>query len=365
MFVELVGVLGTMGASHQQRALHLDPFGLALIALGAAMVAIARHWPWVAFTVALATTAAYVTLGYPTDSPHFLGLLVTAYLVPVAGARWRAGIFAVATIVAFAATAPVTRNPASWAWPTLALVTAVALVVGQVTVELNARAEARAARAHEEAARRRLADERLAIARELHDVVSHSIAMINVQAGVAVHVMDERPAQAREALLAIKAASRDAMQDLRAILGLLRDASDPESFAPAPGLAQLSDLIDNIRQAGIQVSFDDAAPGGLPAMIELTVYRVVQEALTNVVRHAPGADARVRVACAEGRLLVEVENGKPRSAAATTDGRFGSGHGLEGMHERVAAAGGQLETLPGPQGGWIVRAWLPVGRSPA
>jgi signal transduction histidine kinase len=357
--VELVAVLGTLGASHQAQAAHIDAVGAALIAAAAAMVAVARRWPSAAFGVALATTVAYVVLGYPTDSPHFLGLLVTAYLVPQVGHRGRTGVFVVLTLASFAATDPFTGNPASWAWPALALITAIALLAGQATAELNARAEARATRLREEETRQRLATERLAIARDLHDVVSHSIAMVNVQAGVALHVIDERPEQAREALVAIKAASHDALTDLRAILGLLRDGSEPEAREPAPGLAQLPDLVAAVGRAGVTVALDDGLSAPLPQALDLTAYRVVQEALTNVVRHAPGASTHVRIERDGSAVRVEVENDRPPQGRAP-EPAAGAGLGLAGMRERVVAVGGELESGARPDGGFRVVAHLPL-----
>jgi signal transduction histidine kinase len=188
--------------------------------------------------------------------------------------------------------------------------------------------------------------------------VSHSIATINVQASVALHVIDERPEQARDALATIKAASRDALRDLRGILGLLRDADEAEPRAPAGSLAQLPELVDRIRRTGVDVSLrrdEDGAP--LPAPVDLAAYRVVQEALTNVVRHAPGAVARVGVRRAGVELLVEVEDD---GGAPVVEGRQGAGHGLLGMRERVHAVGGTLDAGPRAERGFAVRARLPL-----
>src|SRR5262249_80932 len=174
-----------------------------------------------------------------------------------------------------------------------AVIVLAALIVGQAIAESRARADARAREAQEAEAQRRLAEERLRIARELHDVVSPSLSMINVQAGVAVHVMDDRPDEARAALVAIKSVSRDALRDLRSILGLLRQTDDAEPRGPAAGLDQVPALADNVRRTGVRVTLDLARANGgpLPPGIDLTAYPGIQEGPTNVVRHPPAAAA--------------------------------------------------------------------------
>jgi len=191
--------------------------------------------------------------------------------------------------------------------------------------------------------------------------VSHSISMINVQAGVAVHVMDERPEEARAALIAIKGVSRDALRDLRSILGLLRQTDDAEPRSPVAGLEQVPALADNVRKTGVRVALDLGGANGraLPPSVDLTAYRVIQEGLTNVVRHAPGAAATVTVRREPGALLVEVTD-DGRASGAAAESRHGAGHGLAGMGERVRAAGGSLEAGAVPGGGFSVRASLPL-----
>jgi signal transduction histidine kinase len=173
--------------------------------------------------------------------------------------------------------------------------------------------------------------------------------------------MDERPQEARIALVAIKAASHDALGDLRAILGVLRDTDDAASRRPAAGLAQLGELVESVRRAGVEVDLRlDLGSSPLPAALDLTAFRVVQEALTNVVRHAPGAAAAVSVQRGPDSLSVAIESDRGRPDALNGEGRKGSGHGLEGMRERVRAAGGSLEAAEVPKGGFAVRATLPL-----
>ena len=357
--VELIAVAGTaLGPTRRGRP--ADALAIALVVVAAAMVAIARRWPLPALLVSFAATLAYYALGYGTDSSFFVGLLATAYLSATAGARLRTAVFALAIPAAFLAASQLgLASDRAGALPFSVIVVG-GLIAGQAAAEYRARAERRTERAREEEALRRLAEERLRIARELHDVVSHSIAMINVQSSAALHVMEERPGQAREALLAIKSASHDALRDLRGILGLLHQADDEEPRGPAAGLSEVGTLVDSVRRAGLQVAMEMDGDGGrLPSAIDLAAYRVVQEALTNVVRHAPGAAATVAVHRKPDLLLVEVRD-DGRSEPQAAGGRQGAGRGLAGMRERVQAAGGVLEAGPRPGGGFTVRARLPL-----
>jgi signal transduction histidine kinase len=340
------------------RGRHGDTLAAVLILSAAAMVVFARRWPVPAVAVSLAGTGAYFALGYATDTSFFIGLAVTAYRSASAGGRGRSALFAVATAAVFVGSsfAGHTFNANDGVW--VSVIVVAALLVGQVVAELGARAERQAAKAHEEEASRRLAEERLRIARELHDVVSHSMAVINVQAGVAAHVIDEHPEQAKQALLTIKSTSQTAMRDLRAILGLMRESGEPEPLVPAPGLNEIDALVERVRGSGVHVELDvDRPADAVTPGAALTAYRIVQEALTNVVRHAPGASAQVRVRLTPEAIVVDVENdGEGRQAPE----QAGAGHGLAGMRERVRAAGGSFDAGPKAQGGFSVHATLPV-----
>ncbi|WP_030022054.1 sensor histidine kinase [Streptomyces monomycini] len=229
---------------------------------------------------------------------------------------------------------------------------------------IRERAE-RAERTREEEARRRVAEERMRIARELHDVVAHHIALVNVQAGVASHVMDSRPDQAKQALAHVREASRSALDELRATVGLLRQSDDPRApTEPAPGLGVLDQLVDGFVRAGLPVTLDvPEATDALPAALDLTAYRIVQEALTNVHKHAgTGARATVRIARDTDALTVTVldDGGATGPDPAPRPLDPGGGHGLIGMRERVAALRGTAETGPRPAGGFQVRVRLPL-----
>lgn len=209
-----------------------------------------------------------------------------------------------------------------------------------------------------------VSEERLRIARELHDVVASSFATISVQAGVAVHVLEEQPAQAVEAVKAIKSASKEALCELRAILGMLR-TDDDEAQPAAPGLERLDALAARTTAAGVTTRVRLLGqPRQLPAVVDLTAFRIVQESLANVLRHAGAASAIVTIGYERDGLTVEVEDngcGETHSNCAPSEG---SGNGIIGMCERVVAIGGEFEAKPRPDGGFRVRARLPVlGRS--
>ena len=212
-------------------------------------------------------------------------------------------------------------------------------------------------REHAEAAQRAISDERLRIAQELHDVVAHSMGVIAVQAGVGAHVIDTDPAEAKRSLEAISTTSRSTLTEIRRLLGVLR-ADDEGGYEPAPGLADLDRLVSDIRGAGVTVEVRiDGDRHELPPGVDLTAYRIVQEALTNVLKHAGPASVTVTVGYEPDAVRLEVvDDGRG------VNGRAGrGGHGLVGMRERVGVYGGMLETGPRVGGGFRVAARLPYG----
>ncbi|NIK62431.1 sensor histidine kinase [Kribbella shirazensis] len=234
--------------------------------------------------------------------------------------------------------------------------------------ELEERA-LRAERSRDEEAQRRVIEERLRIAHELHDVIAHHIALMNVQSGVAAHVLRTQPDEAEHALALVRSGGRTVLQELTVLLGVLRRSGSPLPTAPAPSLNELGALIHSFSAAGVEVDWTPpSALGDLPDVIELTAYRIVQESLTNVLKHAPTASARVRITRAPGSLTIAVTDTGPsrlrpnesRPAATPAITHLGAGHGLIGMRERVTAVGGELVTGPEPSGGWAVRAVLPL-----
>jgi signal transduction histidine kinase len=220
-------------------------------------------------------------------------------------------------------------------------------------------------RAETDRSQRALAEERLRIARELHDVIAHTMSVIAVQASVGAHIIGARPAEGRATLRTIEEASRGALHELRSMLAVLRDRAEPLDtpvMAPAPGIADLPALVGRTRQAGLAIDIATTGlPRPLPAGIELAGYRIVQEALTNVVRHAHARHARVALAYQPGALDITVTDDGTDADLTTS---ASDGHGLIGMRERVTLHGGHFTAGPSGASGYRVHAVLPVAMSP-
>jgi signal transduction histidine kinase len=211
-------------------------------------------------------------------------------------------------------------------------------------------------------ARRAVAEERTRIARELHDVVAHRVSLMTVQAGAAKTIAADDPEGASQAMHAVEKAGRQALDELRHLLGVLRPEADGEALGPQPGLADVPRLVDQFRAAGLEVSLTmDGAQIELPARVDLSAYRIVQEALTNALKHAgPGARTEVRLHRDSRGVGIEVlDDGRGGSILT------GSGHGIVGMRERALLLGGRLDAGPRPGGGFHVVAHLPLGPEPA
>ncbi len=338
-----------------------------LMAIGAAALVWRRRNAMAVLAVTAVPTVVELVISDP-PGPVVLSNAIALYTVAAGTDRpttWRVGLL---TAVALTATA-MCFGAAPWysqenfgifAWTGMACAAGDAVRSRRAFVDaIRERAE-RAERTRDEEARRRVAEERLRIARDLHDVVAHHIALVNVQAGVAAHVMDRRPDQAKEALAHVREASRSALDELRATVGLLRQSGDPAApTEPAPGLAVLGELVDTVRRAGlaVEVACADRRPP-LPAAVDLAAYRVIQEALTNVRKHAgPDATAEISVVRVGATVEITVIDNGSGGGAPNADG---GGHGLLGMRERVTALGGALTAGPRYGGGFRVHAILPV-----
>ncbi|MGW4082061.1 sensor histidine kinase [Streptomyces sp. NPDC004822] len=344
-----------------------DALSLLLMTLAAAALVLRRRAP---ITV-LAVTGTLSLVEFATGDPRApvaMAAVVALYTVASTTDRsttWRIGLLTVTVLTGSAMLAgPLPwysqENLAIFAWTGIGATAGDAVRSRRAVVTaIRERAE-RAERTREEEARRRVAEERLRIARDLHDVVAHHIALVNVQAGVAAHVMDKRPDQAKEALAHVREASRSALDELRATVGLLRQSGDPEApTEPAPGLDRLDELAGTFRNAGLQVDVARADQDTtLPAAVGLAAYRVIQEALTNVQKHAgPGARAEISVVRVGPNIEVTVLD----DGSGQDGGSAGGGHGLLGMRERVSALRGTLTTGPRYGGGFRVHAILPAG----
>jgi signal transduction histidine kinase len=220
-------------------------------------------------------------------------------------------------------------------------------------------------REREEQAARAVTEERSRIARELHDVVAHHVSVMVVQAAGARSVIDRDPGEAAAALSAVESTGRQALVEMRRMVGVLRTGRWEDSRSPLPSLDRLDELLAQVREAGLPVELSvEGERRSLPAGVDLSAYRIVQEALTNSLRHAGKATSRVRLRYGRRDLAITIADDGlgARAAAREADGhgRDDGGHGLLGMRKRVALFGGRLEAGPGPSGGYVVAAWLPI-----
>lgn len=367
-------VLGAVVVTATGPAPRRDPLTYALLVAGGLPYVARRRAPLAVLVAASVPVAVLLVIG-ASSAVIGSGLFLAAYTVAAwSGPRATAvaGAYAAALLVLLAAGVPARMGVAE-------LATNAALFAGALAVGVSSRQRRRTAalladrallaeRARTEEARRAVADERLRIAQELHDVVGHSLGVIALQAGVGAHVLDADPAEARSALDAVARTSRTALAEIRRVLTVLRDDADLP-YQPPPGLDAVPVLAAEMAAAGVPVAVRvEGAAVGMPAALGLTGYRIVQEALTNVVLHAPGAAATVQVRHSAGLVEIEVHDDGGTAAGGTSHGgpapaapdagRTGRGHGQLGMRERVAAWGGTLTV--GPQaGGYRVHATLP------
>ncbi|MEU6660250.1 sensor histidine kinase [Streptomyces sp. NPDC046821] len=357
----LVG--STFAAHGQSERAQLDVFARLLLIAGGVLLLWRQRYPvFVAFGTAVCATV-YLGAGY-AYGPVFVTVAVGCYAAIVSGHRraaWAAvGTFWVGHVLVahwlYAYLPPAGDRAASWGQEGVIAAWVLAIVAFSELVRVRREQWAKERAERKKAAGRRADEERLRIARELHDVLAHSISVINVQAGVGLALLDSDPEQARTALTTIKAASKEALGEVRQVLDTLRTPGDAPR-APAPGLDRLPELVDQAATAGLTV--DTTTKGtrvALPPGADLAAFRIVQEALTNVVRHSESRHARVEVRYGPGVLSLRIDDDGPASREAAG----GSGNGLAGMRERAAALGGTIEAGPRPDGGFRVLAELPL-----
>src|SRR5258708_6495798 len=360
LIVGAIEIVGTRFAGQNQpdhRA--LDAVALALLAAGAAALVFRRRYPGWVLIFALGITLLYVLLDYP-KGPNFLAMTIAFYTAVMQGRRLLAWAVLAAEFVLFPWLPYVLGNAPA---PTSTGMFGLAgwLLVLATVAELAHIRQQRILRTREEEARRRAGEERLRIARELHDVLGHHISLISVQAGVALHLMDKQPEQARVALSVIKDASKDALRELRSVLDVLRQVHEEPPRSPSPSLASLSDLVSRALEAGSHVHTEVSGDlKGLPASVDLAAFRIVQEALTNVMRHSGQTTSSVHVTCTGQELTLRIDNEVGKEGYR--DG-IGLGQGILGMQERATALGGVVEAGPRPDGGFRVFARLPLDGS--
>jgi signal transduction histidine kinase len=344
----VIGIGGTGPAGKgQDRPVTAFTYVLVVI-VGLSLVG-RRRWPLATLLVAATGTSLYLVLGYPYG-PILLAFMVAAYSAARHLPLKPAGIAGGVALVVLSLHTLVEGNVGGLV-PGAAWVV-VPFAVG-VTLRLSREA---AARARDDMARQYADEERLRVAQEVHDVVGHGLSAINMQAEIALHLLDKRPEQAEEALTAISRTSREALDELRVTLALVRRTREGETRAATAGLARLDDLVARMSETGVPVKVEITGERrDLPAAVDLAAYRVVQESLTNVLRHAGAATATVRLAYLPEEVSVEVVD-TGRGAAGAPSG----GHGLVGMRERVAALGGDFTAGAAEGGGFRVYARLPL-----
>ena len=352
---------------YAQRPVPWAPGAYLLTLAAGATLLLRRRRPVATAVLCMFGIIGYHLAGYPGLAPAVLAFPVSYALAAYAPRHGLTYGLLVAAVIWALLTLP--PHPLPWyaldvSMP--ALTYGAAAVVGESARRRRLEHEARVrqeAAAAEERLGRRLAEERLRIARELHDVLAHTISVVAVQSSAALDALDAAPPQvgeAREAMSLVRGAARQALPELRAALEMLRGGTaEPRQPLPQPGLSQLPDLVEQVSGSGLAVDLElDEQAARLPPLVQLTAYRIVQEALTNALRHASARRATVRLARRAGNLLVEVIDDGPGDAAVST-GPEGEGFGLRGMRERAEALGGHFDAGPRPVGGFEVRAELP------
>jgi signal transduction histidine kinase len=361
--VAALQVAGTYGAArHYHGGTTPSPVEYAVVATAGLALAARRRFPVAVLAVTGALSAGYWALA-SLPSPVFLCDIVA--LVTVVLARER--LAAVLALVAYYAGyqwLPVLTGARTAPSPLAAVLAAAGLAVllgAAELLRLRRQHAAAIARSRGDQARRQASEERLRIARDLHDVVAHNISVINVQANTALHLIDRQPERAAAALTAIHEVSKQALAELRSVLGVLREDGTGAPRTPSPGLDHLGDLAGSAASAGLSVRIErDGAPRPLPAEVDVAAYRIVQEALTNSARHSAGHAATVYVRYSDDDVLVQVDDEGAGGAGTVRPGVTGSGNGIAGMTERARALGGSLRAAPRPGGGFRVRARLPL-----
>ena len=353
----------TPAGAHAMPDLVVEPWrgwaALALAVLGPLSLLLARRFPGPVVAFVSAAAASDVLLG-PLEGPPFLALAFALVGAVVRGARLWAWISVGAAWVATLAIAAfigVELRPAPVAFTTFGIL----LVMG-IAEGIRSRREhfAEFRRAYAQRKVSEVQAERVRIARELHDVLAHSLSQINVQAGVGLHLMESQPAKAAEALASIKETSKTALDEVRSVLGVLRSDDGDAPLVPEPGLDRIAGLVASVTSQGLDVSLTNTLadrPEPVPKPVQLAIYRIVQESLTNVLRHSGATRAAVDIELDDGHYHVTIgDNG---SGIADEDGGGEGSRGILGMRERAELLGGTLETGRSPSGGAEIRVRIP------
>jgi signal transduction histidine kinase len=359
ILVGAVQLCGTLFAAHGQEGREsLDALAIALVLAGPAALAALHRAPVAVLAVTTATALGYWALDYPrapvmiAPTVAFVGAVLAGHRAVAwtsLGIAW-GGFAWLPSLLGNADPPRVEKALGLAVW--LFLLAAAAEIL---RAKIERHEERERTRRQQELAR--AGQERLRIARELHDVLAHNVSLINVQAGVALHLLDEQPERARPALEAIKVASSETLSEMRSVLSILRRPGEEPPRSPTVGIGGLGELVARTTAAGIPVETTVSGEArAVPASVDLAVYRIVQEALTNVARHARPAAAVVRLAYGADEVTVEVDD----AGVHRSDGNGAAGNGIAGMRERVAALGGDFSAGPRPYAGFRVKARLPL-----
>jgi signal transduction histidine kinase len=357
--VGIIQLCATLMIGHDQEGREsVDALAIALVLAGPAALYWRARAPVLVMIGTLAPALAYWALDYPRG-PVWLAAIVAFVSAVFMGRRVPAWIL---LAVAWAGLVFIPHLMNDGSAPTVGKAIGIAVwlfLLGEFAEIARSKRERHLEqqRAEREKAAAQAGQERLLIARELHDVLAHNVSLINVQAGVALHLLDEQPDRARPALEAIKDASSETLREMRSVLDILRKPGEQPPRSPTAGVGGLDELISRTQAAGISVDARvSGSPRGLPASVDLAVYRIVQEALTNVARHAHPAAALVRLSYTDDSIEIVVEDDGLRAHESNGYG----GNGIAGMRERVAALGGDFSAGPRPDVGFRVRARLPL-----
>ncbi len=364
--ITFVQVVATVPAAFARDELdRVNALTIALALAAGLCLLLRRSRPFVTLAATVLICVVYLLLHFP-PGPIFISPLVAAFNAVLHGPRLIAWVSSLAALGTALTVLDLTRDDYSAgyaevgfgvAWLTLILTLAEVVRVRQERA-------AQAAQTADEQSKRKASDERLRIAREVHDVLAHHVSLINVQSGVALHLIDEQPEQARQALSAIKQSSKEVLVELRNILGVLKNVDEDAPRQPVASLDQLDRLLDRMRDAGLPVDLEVSGERRtLPSGVDAAALRIVQESLTNTYRHAGPTQATVRLDYLPDQLGVVVEdNGRGDASADYAPGpSVGTGSGLTGMRQRAEALGGTLSAGPRPGGGYRVAATLPTG----
>jgi signal transduction histidine kinase len=362
LIVQLPSVFLTFGADHRPEALHLPPMqfwpALLLALVGPLALLGARRFPGPVVAIVAIASGLDLFVVSPDDAPVAISLAFAIVSAVARGARVWAWI-SVGSVWALTLTGSIILG-SSWSPPRIALTTLGILVFFGLGEALRTRHEqfVQVARIRAQRRQSEVQAERVRIARELHDVLAHSLSQINVQAGVGLHLMDSQPDKARDALASIKETSKSALDEVRSVLGVLRaeqGSTDDAPLVPEPDLTRLDWLAATASTQGVEVTLNQP-PRHVPQATQLAMFRIVQESLTNIVRHAKATKAHVELGERDGFYEVVItDNGTVPIPSGETEGR-----GLLGMRERAELLGGTLETGPAEGGGFRVAARIPM-----